>query len=100
MLGGITTSISPETVSEEGQAVEIHLPEELERYVDEQVNAGRFSTKDQVVKVALELLKGTTLPARPPLLGLFADEPELMDQVVESAMRDREARPLRLPANE
>jgi uncharacterized protein (DUF433 family) len=37
--------------------------------------------------------------AKNPLLGLFADEPELMDEVAESAMRDREAQPLRLPAD-
>jgi uncharacterized protein (DUF433 family) len=35
--------------------------------------------------------------AKNPLLGLFADEPELVDEVVESALRDRETRPLRLP---
>jgi uncharacterized protein (DUF433 family) len=39
------------------------------------------------------------LRAKNPLLGLFADEPELVDEVVESAMRDRETRPLRLPAD-
>jgi Arc/MetJ-type ribon-helix-helix transcriptional regulator len=79
--------------------VEIQLPEELERYVDDQVKAGRFTTKDQVVTEALERFKQATVPARPPLLGLFADEPELMDEVVEEAMRDRETRPLRLPAD-
>lgn len=31
------------------------------------------------------------------LLGLFADEPELMDQVLESIMKDRERMPLRTP---
>ena len=82
-----------------GPAVEIQLPEELERYVDDQVKAGRFSTKDQVVREALERFQQTTLPARDPLLGLFSDEPELMDEIVESAMRDRETRPLRLPTN-
>jgi uncharacterized protein (DUF433 family) len=39
------------------------------------------------------------LRAKDPLLGLFADEPDLVDEVVESAMRDRETRPLRLPAD-
>ena len=32
-----------------------------------------------------------------PLLGLFADEPELMDGVTQQAMQDRERTPLRLP---
>jgi uncharacterized protein (DUF433 family) len=39
------------------------------------------------------------LRAKNPLLGLFADEPDLVDEVLESAMRDRETRPLRLPAD-
>ena len=79
--------------------MEISLPEELERYVDDQVKAGRFSTKDQVVTEALEHFKLTHMPARDPLLGLFSDEPELMDEVVEAAMRDRETRPLRVPSD-
>jgi len=76
--------------------VEIQLTQELEQYVDDQVKAGRFSTKDQVVREALEHFKQTSMPAHDPLLGLFADEPELMDEIVESAMKDRETRPLRL----
>ena len=79
--------------------MEIYLPAELERYVDEQVKAGRFPTKDQVVKEALEHFKLTAMPARDPLLGLFSDEPELMDEVVEAAMKDRETRPLQLPTD-
>ncbi len=31
------------------------------------------------------------------LIGLLADEPELADQILESAMTTRETRPLRLP---
>lgn len=31
-----------------------------------------------------------------PVFGLFADEPELIDDVLEDAMRSRETRPLRL----
>lgn len=30
-----------------------------------------------------------------PLLGLFADEPALLDAIVEQAMHDRETQPLR-----
>jgi len=32
-----------------------------------------------------------------PLLGMFADEPALLDMIVEQAMQTREALPLRLP---
>ncbi len=31
-----------------------------------------------------------------PLLGMFAAEPEVIDQVIEAAMMDRETHPLRL----
>ncbi len=31
------------------------------------------------------------------LFGLCADEPELLDRIVDQAMHDREHRPLRLP---
>ena len=79
--------------------MEIHLSEELERYVEEQVKAGRFSTRDQVVSEALEQFKHADAAGRDPLLGLFSDEPELMDEIVEAAMHDRESRPLRLPAD-
>lgn len=32
-----------------------------------------------------------------PFLGMFAHEPELIDQVIELAMRAREEHPLRQP---
>ncbi len=77
----------------------IHLPVDLEKFVDDQVKSGRFPTRDQVVRQALEEFKLRHMPPHDPLLGLFADEPELMDEVVEAAMRDRETRPLRAPTN-
>jgi hypothetical protein len=77
--------------------VEIQLPEDLERFLAEQVEAGRFATKDQVILKALMDFKLASSPGRPPLLGLFSDEPGLMDEVLESAMKDRESRPIRLP---
>lgn len=35
-----------------------------------------------------------------PLRGIFHDAPELLDEVVEEAMKIREERPWRLPAGE
>lgn len=35
-----------------------------------------------------------------PLLGIFNEAPELLDEVVEEAMKIREERPWRLPAGE
>ena len=35
--------------------------------------------------------------AQPSVIGLFADEPELVDEICEAAMAARERDPLRLP---
>jgi hypothetical protein len=35
-----------------------------------------------------------------PILGMFSDAPDLLDEVVEEAMKIREERPWRLPAGE
>ena len=51
------------------------------------------TTLDEIVNRALE--ESITV-SNDPLWGLFADEAELMDQIVEEAMRHRE-RPLRVP---
>jgi putative addiction module CopG family antidote len=43
----------------------IHLPEYLERYVHDQVQAGRYSTEDDVIRDALERHRQTEpLPAK------------------------------------
>ena len=39
-------------------------------------------------------------PAADPLLGSMSDHAELMDQIVEDAMRHREQQPLRLSTGE
>jgi hypothetical protein len=35
-----------------------------------------------------------------PIMGMFSDAPELLDEVVEEAMKIREERPWRLPPGE
>ncbi|HZO90796.1 MAG TPA: hypothetical protein VFB38_20885 [Chthonomonadaceae bacterium] len=55
---------------------------------------GRHSPLDKLIN---DLLEQTTAQAdADPLLGLFADEPELVDQLIASAMEARENHPLRL----
>lgn len=44
-----------------------------------------------------ELKSQPAADAPPSLIGLLADEPELADQICESAMKERESRPWRLP---
>ena len=60
------------------------LPEEAIRALQSVVSLLR---EQPVVKPA----------ATDELLGLFRDEPELLDQIVEEAMSARETQPLRLP---
>lgn len=43
---------------------------------------------------------GDSAPSNNPIMGMFRDAPDLMDQLVEDAMRIREERPWRLPAGE
>ena len=72
-----------------------HKPE-----IDTDIEAGkRFVEELKALSPPLLAQKIEELRAKNPLLGLFADEPDLVDEVVESAMRDRETRPLRLPAD-
>lgn len=39
-------------------------------------------------------------PVNDPILGMFSDDAQLLDEVVEEAMKIREERPWRLPAGE
>jgi len=48
--------------------------------------------------VNLSLAKMAT-PTKDPLLGLVADEPDLIDEVVQGAYVARERHPLRLPSD-
>ncbi len=57
----------------------------------------------QAVQSVVSLLRGQPRHKAPTaekptdaLLGLFRDEPELLDQIVEEAMSARETQPLRL----
>ena len=68
--------------------------------IDADIEEGkRFVEELKALSPPLLAQKIEELRAKNPLLGLFADEPDLVDEVVESAMRDRETRPLRLPAD-
>jgi hypothetical protein len=53
----------------------------------------RHSTLDTLVNDVLD--QTTARAASDPVLGLFSEEPDLVDQIVESAMEAREQHPLR-----
>ena len=71
----------------------IRLPEHLERYVHDQVVAGRFRTEDDVILDALERHRQAQQPPAPatpdPVLGCMRDDSELMDEIVADAYRHR-----------
>lgn len=95
-----------EIVGPEGHLVNVHLSEESRRFIADQVAAGRYPSEDAVLEDALARMRRQVSPAsdqaleNDPLWGMFRDEPELMDQIVRDAMRDRQTVPLRAPGDE
>jgi putative addiction module CopG family antidote len=79
--------------------VMIHLPEDLERYVQDQVKAGRYPSEDDVVRDALERLRKHTPPPRSGTdlgsIGAMRDAAEELDEIVEHAMKLRREEPWR-----
>jgi putative addiction module CopG family antidote len=75
----------------------IHLPEDLERYVHEQVQAGRFPSEDDVIHDALQRHRQAqvTPPAVSVSIGPIHEGAGLVDEVVEQAMAT--AKPVRKP---
>jgi putative addiction module CopG family antidote len=69
----------------------IRIPEHLERFVHEQVQAGRYSTEDEVISDALEQLRQQTGPiaSSQGSLGAMQDAADDLDEVVEHAMQLR-----------
>ncbi len=76
----------------------IHLPEELERFVQEQVTTGRYPSEGEVIREALERLRKQAPPVTPGpgSIGAMRDDAEWLDRAVEHAMKVREERPWRL----
>ncbi len=85
----------------------VHLSDESRRFVSRQVSSGRYPSEDAVLEDAVSRMRqqepspstGRTLE-NDPLWGLFRDEPELMDLVVDDAMQDRRTLPLRATSDE
>ncbi len=90
----------------------IHLPNDLESSIQAVVHNGRFASIDdamaeaarlllrQVSQERRELKPSATVASADPLLGLMKDHAELMDEIVEDAMRHREQQPWRLSTGE
>lgn len=77
--------------------------EKIEIQLDEQtlaralrLAASRQCSLEDLIKDILEQME-VSETASDPFLGMFAREPELIDQVIASTMMAREAHPLRQP---
>ena len=86
--------------------MEIQLPEDLERFVRDEVRAGHYASEEEIVRLALEQLQQarkplpTAQPTPDPWLGSMREDAEMLDEIVEEAMKIREERPWRLPPSE
>jgi Arc/MetJ-type ribon-helix-helix transcriptional regulator len=85
----------------------IHLPEDVKRSIEAAVQGGRFASLDEAMTEAASLLvqrlnqeqaqaKPVAQPPVDPLLGAWRDDADLLDEIVEHAMKVREERPWRL----
>ena len=89
----------------------IHLPPDIESSIQAAVHSGRFASLDAAMTEAASLLmqrlnqeqaqaKPVTQPPTDPLLGAWREDADLLDEIVEHAMRVREERPWRLAPSE
>jgi Arc/MetJ-type ribon-helix-helix transcriptional regulator len=80
----------------------IHLPEDLERFVHDQVRAGRYPSEDEMIRDAQEQLRWHALIPTSVLgsIGTMRDHAELLDQITHDIMESRRTRTLRLALDE
>jgi Arc/MetJ-type ribon-helix-helix transcriptional regulator len=93
----------------------IHLPKDIESSIEAAVHSGHFASADELVAQAVRSFLrqpkspqanaglgsiSATPDATDPLLSSMSDHAELMDQIVEDAMRHREQQPWRLTTSE
>ncbi len=82
----------------------IHLPPHIESSIQAAVNSGRFTSVDDAMTTAATLLlerlnqeqpqaKPPSEPSPDPLLGTWREDADLLDEIVEHAMKVREERP-------
>jgi len=75
------------------RTIELQIDEQtLERA--QRLAESRRCTLEELIKEIIEQL-GVAEAANDPFLGMFAHEPELIDQIIESAMKAREEHPMR-----
>jgi hypothetical protein len=76
------------------KTIEIQLDEQTFERAQRLAEIRRHTLESLIAEIVQHLAAiGTKID---PLLDMFADEPEMIDQIIESAMVAREAHPLRL----
>ncbi len=75
------------------ERVQIEIDEQTLARARQLAASRRCSVEALIAEMVAEL--AASKPADDRLLGMFADEPELLDRAVESAMLARERHPLR-----
>jgi hypothetical protein len=76
------------------ETIELQLDEQTLAHA-RKLAAARHVSVEELLKEALSHL-GVPPAAEDPITGMFADDPELLDQIVEEAMQARERDPFRL----
>ena len=80
----------------------IHLSPEIESSIQAAVHSGHFASVDAALAEAWRVFQRHRQPpiSGQGLIGALRDDAELLDQIVEHAMKVREERPRRLPPGE
>jgi Arc/MetJ-type ribon-helix-helix transcriptional regulator len=96
---------------EEGWAMTIHLPDDLEHFLRAEVHRGHFASEEEAIAEAVRLLRhqlsqtAKTTPGTDavssastsdPLLGALRDAADELDEIVAEAMKHREQQLWRL----
>ncbi|MBX9787422.1 MAG: hypothetical protein K2Y37_00775 [Pirellulales bacterium] len=78
---------------------DLHLDEQTYALAQRLANQQKISVEQLVSQAIEQYASGPRRDESPRegMIGLFADIPELMDQIVEEAYQNRERTPLRLP---
>lgn len=76
--------------------VRLQLDEEI-LSLAERLAAERGLTMEALFAELVRQVSQSKASATDPVLGLFSDEPDLMDQVAEDILCSRETQPLRTP---
>jgi hypothetical protein len=77
------------------ETIELHLDDQTAKRLRGLADARQVTLEELLQETIAQL--GATVEGDDPLWGLFAEDAELLDEVVEGAMQAREERPLRAP---